>query len=274
MALTSRCPENKTEVHEASKRIGCGVDDYGNIQYMCMPNMEKSSLVEFCFNDAMGIEEKGNCLENSNGEINRYNCSSFTSGCPNTTFYKYNLYEYPACLEINTKNRCYVMDPSCPSQVPNIGQSDDKENDTLIVIAMTLFFIMINVIAVAYFMYCRRIRCKSNRTLRKDDGTSPYPCTISVFHIGTLSISKKEGNEIYYKATATKDNNEDEIIFSAPSELKKEDIILVDKLEGPAVYKFISKAEQKTSEQSSYLKKDIDQFEFTDMQTILRGDLT
>lgn len=59
MALTSRCPENKTEVHEASKRIGCGVDDYGNIQYMCMPNMEKSSLVEFCFNDAMGIEEKG-----------------------------------------------------------------------------------------------------------------------------------------------------------------------------------------------------------------------
>lgn len=248
MALTSRCPENKTEVYEASKRIGCGVDDYGNIQYMCMPNVEKSSLVEFCFNGAMGIEEKGNCLENSNGEINRYNCSLFTSGCPNTTFYKYNLYEYPACLEINTKNRCYVMDPSCPSQVPNIGQSDDKENDTFIVIAMILNVIMI--IAVAYLMYSRRIRCKSNCTLRK------------------------EGNEIYYKATATKDNNEAEIIFSAPSGLKKEDIILVDKPEGPAVYKFISKAEQKTSEQSSYLKKHIDQFEFTDRQTILRGDLT
>lgn len=273
MALTSRCPENKTEVHEASKRIGCGVDDYGNIQYMCMPNMEKSSLVEFCFNDAMGIEEKGNCLENSNGEINRYNCSSFTSGCPNTTFYKYNLYEYPACLEINTKNRCYVMDPSCPSQVPNIGQSDDKENDTLIVITTILCVIIISVIAVAYLMYCRRIRCKSNRTLRKDDGTSPSPCTNSNFNIGTLRVSKKEGNELYYKATATKDNNEVEIIFCAPLELKKEDIILVDKLEGPAVYKFISKAQQNTSEQSPSLKRFIVKRELTDTDTILRDNL-
>lgn len=63
MALTSRCPENETEVYEASKRIGCGVDDYENIQYMCMPNVEKSFLVEFCFNGAMGIEEKGKQME-------------------------------------------------------------------------------------------------------------------------------------------------------------------------------------------------------------------
>lgn len=271
MALTSRCPENKTEVQEASKRIGCGVDDYGNIQYMCLPNKEKTSLVEFCFNGAMGIEEKGNCLENSNGKINRYNCSSFTSGCPNTTFYKHNLYEYPACLEINTKNRCYVMDPFCPSQVPNMRQSDDTDNLTVLLIGMILNSIIMSLLLVAVLHY-RKTIC--NCILRKGDGTSSYSCTNSVFYIGTLSISKKEGNEIYYKATATKDNNEVEIIFSAPSELKKEDIILVDKLEGPAVYKFISKAQQKTSEQSSYLQKHIDQFELTDRLTILRGDLT
>lgn len=272
MALTSRCPENKTEVQEASKRIGCGVDDYGNIQYMCLPNKEKTSLVEFCFNGAMGIEEKGNCLENSNGKINRYNCSSFTSGCPNTTFYKHNLYEYPACLEINTKNRCYVRDPSCPSQVPNIGQSDYKENYTTIVIVIILSGIMMILIAVGQFLYCW-MRCKSNRTLRKDDGTSPYPCTNSNFNIGTLRVSKKEGNELYYKATATKDNNKVEIIFCAPLELKKEDIILVDKLEGPAVYKFISKAQQNTSEQSPSLKRFIVKRELTDRDTILRETL-
>lgn len=288
MALTSRCPENKTEVQEASKRIGCGVDDYGNIQYMCIPNEEKSSLVEFCFNGVMGIEKKGNCLENSNGKINRYNCSSFTSGCPNTTFYKHNLYEYPACLEINTKNRCYVMDPFCPSQVPNMGQPDDTENHTGIQIGILLviFTIMsLMFVAVVYFIrrniLCIRNRtlrkepsaCKENRSLHKDDGTSPYSCTKSNFHIGTLRVSKKEGNEIYYKATAIKDNNEVEIIFCAPSELKKEDIIVVDKLEGPAVYKFISKAQQKTSEQSSSLKRFIVQSELTGKHTILKEDL-
>lgn len=59
MVLTSKCPQNKTEVEEASKRIGCGVDVYENNQYMCLPNEKKSSLVEFCFDGLMGIEEKG-----------------------------------------------------------------------------------------------------------------------------------------------------------------------------------------------------------------------
>lgn len=63
MALTSQCPKNETEVYEASKRIGCGVDLYGNNQYMCIPNEKKSSLVEFCFDGAMGIEEKGEQIE-------------------------------------------------------------------------------------------------------------------------------------------------------------------------------------------------------------------
>lgn len=63
MALTSQCPKNKTEVYEASKGIGCGVDDYGNNRYMCLPNEKKSSLVEFCFNGVMGIEEKGKQIE-------------------------------------------------------------------------------------------------------------------------------------------------------------------------------------------------------------------
>lgn len=289
MALTSRCPENKTEVQEASKRIGCGVDDYGNIQYMCIPNKEKTSLVEFCFNGAMGIEEKGNCLENSNGEINRYNCSSFTSGCPNTAFYKHNLYEYPECLAINTKNRCYVMDPFCPSQVPNMEQPDDTENRTGIQIGIIILFntiIMSFMFAAVIFfirrnMFCKLKRtlrkepsaCKENRSLHEDDGTSQYSCTNSNFHIGTLRVSKKEGNELYYKATATKDNNKVEIIFCAPLELKKEDIILVDKLEGPAVYKFISKAQQNTSEQSPSIKRFIVKRELTDRDTILRETL-
>lgn len=57
------CPKNEHDVIQASNRLGCGNDIYGNNQYMCIPNKEKTSLVEFCFQGIMGIVEKGklNC---------------------------------------------------------------------------------------------------------------------------------------------------------------------------------------------------------------------
>lgn len=59
MALVSECPKNKTEVAKASQKIGCGVDKYGNIQFLCLPNKEKTSLVELCIDRVMGIQDKG-----------------------------------------------------------------------------------------------------------------------------------------------------------------------------------------------------------------------
>lgn len=283
MALTSQCPKNETEVYEASKRIGCGVDLYGNNQYMCIPNEKKSSLVEFCFDGAMGIEEKGNCLENSNGKIRRYNCTSFLSGCPKTSFYKHNVYEYTACQLINTQSNCYVMEPSCPFQEPNGGQNDDTKNDVTNVSSITGIFIAITVVSMIVWIVIL-IRWKRNRTLNKgeipqrvrtrtqmkrtdklekklltckedklanneNDGIA-YACTnYNCLDIGELSIHKKERKAIHYKATTTKDNKEVEISFSASSKLKKEEIILVNKLDGPAIYQFISKGQQETSEQ-------------------------
>lgn len=59
MALVNVCPKNKHDVMQASKRLGCGNDIYGNNQYLCLPNKNKTSLVEFCFQGEMGIVEKG-----------------------------------------------------------------------------------------------------------------------------------------------------------------------------------------------------------------------
>lgn len=59
MALVNVCPKNEHDVIQASTRLGCGNDRYGNNQYMCLPNKDKSSLVEFCFQGVMGIVEKG-----------------------------------------------------------------------------------------------------------------------------------------------------------------------------------------------------------------------
>lgn len=59
MARVDVCPKNLTKVIESSKKLRCGNDDYGNNQYLCLPNVNKTSLVEFCYNGTMGFQEKG-----------------------------------------------------------------------------------------------------------------------------------------------------------------------------------------------------------------------
>lgn len=59
MAFVSSCPKNKKEYVMASMKSGCGDDINNRSQYMCLPNKEKTSLVEICYNEQMGIREKG-----------------------------------------------------------------------------------------------------------------------------------------------------------------------------------------------------------------------
>ena len=59
MARVDVCPKNLTKVIEASRMLGCGNDTYGNNQYLCLPNVNKTSLVEFCYDGLMGLQEKG-----------------------------------------------------------------------------------------------------------------------------------------------------------------------------------------------------------------------
>lgn len=42
MALVNACPKNEHDVIQASKRLGCGNDRYGNNQYLCLPNKKKT----------------------------------------------------------------------------------------------------------------------------------------------------------------------------------------------------------------------------------------
>ena len=59
MKYTNECPSSLSEVEKASKRLGCGNDKFGNNQYLCLPSEEKDSLIEFCHNGVMGLQEKG-----------------------------------------------------------------------------------------------------------------------------------------------------------------------------------------------------------------------
>lgn len=62
MARVDICPKSLTKVIEASKKLGCGKDRYGNNQYLCLPNVNKTSLVEFCYNGTIGFQESGMLL--------------------------------------------------------------------------------------------------------------------------------------------------------------------------------------------------------------------
>nr|XP_022288426.1 uncharacterized protein LOC111100634 isoform X3 [Crassostrea virginica] len=96
MPSVEKCPATLAEVNASSKLLNCGFDPYGNNRYMCLPNTEKSSLVEFCFDGLMGIQEKGNCLEEKDGRVILHSCSTFLSGCPKKPFNNYDFYK---CLK-------------------------------------------------------------------------------------------------------------------------------------------------------------------------------
>lgn len=59
MAVVDTCPTNLSEKETAAKRLRCGTDMYGNNQYICLPDTEKTSLHEICYNGTMGILERG-----------------------------------------------------------------------------------------------------------------------------------------------------------------------------------------------------------------------
>lgn len=59
MSLVDVCPTNLEKLMKAAKILGCGNDTYGNNQYLCLPNVDRTSLVEFCYGNLMGMFEKG-----------------------------------------------------------------------------------------------------------------------------------------------------------------------------------------------------------------------
>lgn len=59
MSSVEACPTNQFEINSASLRRNCSKDDYKNNQYMCIPNKEKTSLVEFCHEGNLKLIDEG-----------------------------------------------------------------------------------------------------------------------------------------------------------------------------------------------------------------------
>lgn len=67
--MIDACPKNLDEIKNASANLECGFDRFGNSQYVCLPNTEKSSLIEFCYEGLMGLKEKGKITHTNGTEL-------------------------------------------------------------------------------------------------------------------------------------------------------------------------------------------------------------
>lgn len=147
MAFVDFCPTTTSEVVKASQRLGCENDRYGNNQYICVPNTEKTSLVELCFDGIMGIVRKGYCQAIDGKRLVFNNCTRFLSGCPQEHYWTSDFYKYPQCNAIDTKSNCYLMEPACQSSV------HDEVTIQHDYIAKVIIFIMLAVMFVSVLMY-------------------------------------------------------------------------------------------------------------------------
>ncbi|XP_062611095.1 cyclic GMP-binding protein C-like, partial [Saccostrea cucullata] len=52
------CPTTNHTWYEAGARLNCSHDVYNRLQYLCIPNQEKTTLLEFCYDKIIGLYEK------------------------------------------------------------------------------------------------------------------------------------------------------------------------------------------------------------------------
>ncbi|XP_065925466.1 uncharacterized protein [Magallana gigas] len=106
---TEFCPRNQTEWNERSSAINCTKDN----GYLCFPNEKFTQLLEFCFKDPFIWIQEGYCLylKKDDSTIYSYSCSSFQSGCHNSSFQSHELLKHSSCTSIG--NGCFLAEPSC-----------------------------------------------------------------------------------------------------------------------------------------------------------------
>ncbi|XP_061178688.1 uncharacterized protein LOC133187361 [Saccostrea echinata] len=169
---TAKCPLNMTTFEKASRNMNCS----GNTRYLCAPNKDLSSLIEFCTTAKRGLYGPDNCVKHqSNGYLDHVPCnSSFKDGCPDTSYYDDEVFKFQSCLRINTILKCFVKDRNCvaterSTSNPNLqnitkdvsSDSDERSGDIRL---LGLLAILPLILAIfVYYRCCRRdIKRKSD----------------------------------------------------------------------------------------------------------------
>lgn len=168
-----KCPQNATEFKAAANRMNCT----GHFRYLCAPDKYLSSLVEFCTDTRRSLFEKGNCLRlEGSGDLNHYRCvDSFKTGCPTEPYFDEDIHRYPACLDINVDDKCFVAEKHCPERNRDSrnGEKDPekpfKTNEALVMICVVIVFVPLACIQVVGFD--RKWRKENGGQKTQKDGT-------------------------------------------------------------------------------------------------------
>ncbi|XP_062570911.1 uncharacterized protein LOC134232929 [Saccostrea cucullata] len=182
--VVDSCPTSETEFISAATRLNCSEDQYGRNQYTCVPNKDRSALVEFCYSKIVGLYQKGHCLESfGDGFLDQISCNHFQAGCPDENFRGTDLHKFPACSKINTENRCFYADPSCSNRTeinPNnqstpvggiinstmsiltteTGNVVEESSDAGVIKGSTIFLVLILFLVLAIIFWKRRMSKK------------------------------------------------------------------------------------------------------------------
>lgn len=112
----NKCPINESDFEEAAIRMNCSQ----NTRYLCAPDRNLSSLIEFCTDVRRSLYGPDNCVRlEGRGYLNHFNCVGFSSGCPSTHYNDDEIYRYPACLSINRDLNCFIADTNCRERSTN-----------------------------------------------------------------------------------------------------------------------------------------------------------
>lgn len=118
---TEFCPRNQTEWNKRSSAINCNASN----GYMCLPNENRTELLEFCYRYPFVLIQEDICLYlyKPYSSVNAYDCTHFQYGCPNSSYFSYELYKHPMCTSIG--NGCFLGELSCKST-----KTDDRKETT------------------------------------------------------------------------------------------------------------------------------------------------
>ncbi|XP_062583268.1 uncharacterized protein LOC134245034 [Saccostrea cucullata] len=176
MDSTAECPLNRTAFIAASVRMNCS----GDARYLCTPNKDLSSLIEFCTKVKRKPWGPDNCVKHqSNGYLTHVYCkSTFRGGCPNELYFDDEIYKFPSCLKINTIQKCFLEDRNCipvernttyhnlinvtndDSNNRSLHSSEPNENPALLWMLGLLIIPLISIIV--FIIWCRLWRVRQD----------------------------------------------------------------------------------------------------------------
>ncbi|XP_056017030.1 uncharacterized protein LOC130053667 [Ostrea edulis] len=94
------CPGNGDSWQKAGIALKCPNDNIGRNLYQCAPNEYKTDLVEFCLKGSIGRFEEGLCVyAYPNGHLGVKNCTTFVTGCPETSYNSNEIYNLLDCID-------------------------------------------------------------------------------------------------------------------------------------------------------------------------------